>query len=215
MDINVETAHSDNAFLLSRSGDSQGLLSLIENRFSVNAQDGAGFTALHYSCSHGHTECTRQLVLNGANLFITNSVGLTPLHMVANSKRDTVECCRILLANGARDVPSMFGWTCLRYALCNNRHDIACLLLDYGARLEDVTFDAMLPSIPQWARNVVAGRELCRSAAILMMRVVRGGQLGSDVGRLIGQRIWATRLCPEWEDRVKSSNHHIHPINPI
>lgn len=49
----------------------------------ANVQDSAGYSALHYACLNGHSECVRLLLMHEASANLPDSRGSSPLHLAA------------------------------------------------------------------------------------------------------------------------------------
>ncbi len=74
------------------------------------------------------------------------------------------------------------------------------MLLDRGARLSQIKPG----QVPEWVMMMVAARESCRTAALLLIAFKRLGLSpvlagnGIDIARELGKAVWATRLNPSW-----------------
>ena len=60
-----------------RTGNQQGLASMLDVGFDISAQDQQGFTALHWAAWYGHLECVKFLIDRGASLAAKNNYGGT------------------------------------------------------------------------------------------------------------------------------------------
>lgn len=65
----------------------------------VNAQDAAGYTALHMCASGGYPACARLLVARGADAALQNADGETPIALA--EKFSNAECVQLLRDAGA------------------------------------------------------------------------------------------------------------------
>lgn len=82
-------------------GNAETIQRLINGGIAVDLRDDSALedTTLHWACSFGHLEVAKLLILNGIDIAITNSEGMTPLHIAA--KNNFVEVTRLLLEEGA------------------------------------------------------------------------------------------------------------------
>merc|ERR1712137_489365 len=70
-----------------------------KGKANLDAQDGLGNTALHYSAQGGHKQTLACLLDNKANPNVQNKVGDTPLHKAVG--KDCRDCIRSLCEAGA------------------------------------------------------------------------------------------------------------------
>jgi ankyrin repeat protein len=84
--------------MLCAKNDSQIKLFLSRGH-DINYKDTLGQTALHKSVMSGNNSLTKDLLMNGADLFIKNYLGQTPVFFVKNE-----ECLKILLEYGHSDI---------------------------------------------------------------------------------------------------------------
>ncbi|XP_060080452.1 SMC5-SMC6 complex localization factor protein 1-like [Ylistrum balloti] len=94
----------------------------------INAKDNAGWTPLHEACNHGHIQCVKELLnfvpsktvgsffssgenlCRKADLLLSNTEGVTPLHDAVMNER--LDVCCLLLQHG--------GWPLLQSKTINN-----------------------------------------------------------------------------------------------
>ncbi|GAA4390903.1 hypothetical protein GCM10023088_67440 [Actinomadura verrucosospora] len=86
-------------FEMARVGDTQGILSYVNDGVPVNLSDHRGETLLMHAACHGHVETVRALTLRGADPDRADDRGHRPL-TGAVFKRET-EVVRVLLEAGA------------------------------------------------------------------------------------------------------------------
>ena len=91
------------------------------------------WTALHFACRYGHTECVRSLCDRGAMLDAkTEFYCFTALHSACSHGH--LDVVRLLCERGAQiDLQDRFGVTALFVAAFNNRIEIARYLCERGA----------------------------------------------------------------------------------
>ena len=101
------------------------------------------------------------------------------------------------------------GDTPLAWALINDKHDAAELLLDKGAKMSNLRKGVQ---IPNWMNAIVAKRQNVRRSLTTFIGVLRKrfavsgggteytrGRLPLDVVGLLGEYIWRTRFDKRWE----------------
>ncbi|OJJ33400.1 hypothetical protein ASPWEDRAFT_174808 [Aspergillus wentii DTO 134E9] len=110
---------------------------LIENGADVNASDEHGGTALHIAAEVGSEAVIGLLLDSGADVNAKKTWGTTPLHVSAEYGQ--VKSAEILLDRGA-DIDGERKWTPLAEALRLMRADMARLLVDRSASLENKNF---------------------------------------------------------------------------
>ena len=97
-DINVRDTINDNNTALhyaAASGSVDIINLLLDKRMSVNLCNTNDFTPLHVSAEFGHLEATKALVERGANRYITNKYGDTPLSLATRKNRSNI-CCFLI-----------------------------------------------------------------------------------------------------------------------
>jgi ankyrin repeat protein len=191
-----------NQFLSARDGNVESLQLLCEN---VNATDdcSSGWTALHYAAWKGHIACVQWLLERGASALLRDASGQLPLHLSARYGHS--QCCRLLVrASGDCDIDSTISdddyFTPLYWAIYNKHDRCAIELLDMGASLSLVTFDAFISEIPHIVREYPKARARCLRATAITLSVhrQRGAINNVDVLRLIGRLVWASRMEVQW-----------------
>jgi ankyrin repeat protein len=96
----------------------------------VDAQEGAGRTALMYECARGEVESVRELLKAGASPDMADRQGLRPLHCGCNQPA----VVSLLLERGVQvDAATADGRTALMMASAGGSVDSVRLLLDAGA----------------------------------------------------------------------------------
>ena len=79
-------------------GNSELLATLLaDGRWTVNAVDTDGDTALHHVARNGTVQCGAMLLRRGADVTVRNTSGYTPLGLAAESGRyrPVAQCCRV------------------------------------------------------------------------------------------------------------------------
>lgn len=111
-----------------QNNDSCRVESLLQKRTSPNAEDAAGYTALHYAARNGHESICRILISNGANVNAVTRCGrATALHRAATQCR--VEIVKLLLKSGADvNIRDSDGLTALDRAIKSNCTEVCKLL---------------------------------------------------------------------------------------
>lgn len=106
--------------------------SLLPKRYGQESQN-----TLHWAVSHNRTWLLRELLAQGAHVFINHhSIGeTTPLQSAVMLGHE--EPVRILLENGADpELENRAGWTALMTAVIANKPRICALLLEQGAQID-------------------------------------------------------------------------------
>jgi ankyrin repeat protein len=161
----------------------------------INIPDDEGYYMLYTACGHAMPEDNGKLISFlldcGAHINACPKVpyDLTALHLtVVNEKYN---CMRILLSRGAAvDSITICKLTPLSYAIRRRNRRAGRLLLDYGARLENVDKST---DVPSWAREFVVGRERARHTGIILMGALKRKRVHRDLIPLIGQWVWSVR----------------------
>ena len=85
----------------------------------MNVQDDVhGSTPLHYAARKGHSEITRLVLQNGADVNVRSNGGSTPLHCSAWNGH--VDILHLLVENGADlEAQDNDGWRALHFAVLN------------------------------------------------------------------------------------------------
>ena len=115
--------------------DSDAVYNLLERGEDVNAAQGDGMTALHWSAENGDLAMVEVLLSAGANFNSTTRLGsYTPLHLA--SKMGHGEVIRALLGNGQDpNITAISGMTPLHYAAASGSADAVDVLVGYGAQI--------------------------------------------------------------------------------
>ena len=106
----------------------------------IRSKDSFGRTALHFACDAGEFEIVKLLVTNGAYAYDVDSEGYTPVHRAA--RNGSVEIVEFLLKSQEKsDLERILNLTTketkrtpLHIATLERHHDVAKLLLKYGAK---------------------------------------------------------------------------------
>ena len=93
---NIQTKAGLTALMIGVSFKGSGLKLLLNAQADVNAQDHVGYTALHYSVSHGDIFSTELLLSAGADPSKVDSRGQTPLDSALDYENHGV--CQLLLS---------------------------------------------------------------------------------------------------------------------
>ena len=102
------------------------------------------------------------------------------------------------------------GYTPLADAIYYNKHDVAELLLDKGAKMSNAVHK--LVEIPNWMNAIVTKRQNVRRSLTTFTGVLRKrftvfgggteytrGRLPRDVVGVISRWVWSTRFDKRWE----------------
>ncbi len=118
-------------------GDSDEVRALLRTGADVNAAQGDGMTALHWSAEHDDAEMARMVVQAGGNVDAVTRLGdYTPLHLAAKAASTSV--VRVLLDAGASPhrVTSTGGATPLHFAAQAGDMQALAALVDHGAEVD-------------------------------------------------------------------------------
>jgi hypothetical protein len=119
-------------------GDIETVQVLLEYGVDVNAQTSVGSTPLNYASwgYHDDARVARLLIERGADVNIRGGFGRTALHRASEG---SIEIARVLIEHGASvEVKNDDGKTPLYIASLHKREEIVKLLLEHGARQEDI-----------------------------------------------------------------------------
>jgi hypothetical protein len=99
----------------------------------------------------------------------------------------------------------------LQLAISCNYQECAHLLIDFGARVENVKFTDSLCVIPYWVHEFVSARLLCRHTLLALISIhkfhrthVTGANDVNVIG-LIAKIMWYSRFDNVWVVRVNPS----------
>ncbi len=155
-DANAMTPAGDNAILnASKTGAAEGVLALIEAGANVNSRDSYLFqTPLMWAAASNQAEVARILIDNGADINAISAAldlrgvlqsrvqgdfpdgGLAALHHAA--RENAIETARVLIDNGADlDILDPQDISALRFAIINANLDLAKMLVEGGANIND------------------------------------------------------------------------------
>jgi uncharacterized protein len=115
------------------TGDKEAVRTLLKNGADVNAAQGDGMTALHWSSLKGDAEMTQMLVYAGANVKATTRLGgYNPLILAA--REGHADVIAILLAAGADPkAATSTGTTALMLAAASGNARSVTMLVENGA----------------------------------------------------------------------------------
>ncbi|XP_065071133.1 poly [ADP-ribose] polymerase tankyrase-2-like isoform X2 [Rhopilema esculentum] len=117
-----------------RTGDVNKVVSLVQNRWSVNMRDTAGrkSTPLHFAAGFGRKDIVDFLLQHGADVHARDDGGLIPLHNACSFGH--VEVTLLLLRHSA-DVNARDNWnyTPLHEAAIKGKVEVSLVLLQHGA----------------------------------------------------------------------------------
>ncbi len=128
---------------------------LIANGFPVDARNHQGRTALHLAAIHDREDFAKLLIEAGADIrkltprqaIEFRDWGSTPLILTA--RRGSTEVAQLLISAGAdvngRDAYAINSWSVLHYAVEYGQADVAKLLIENGARINDDSNDGGTP----------------------------------------------------------------------
>lgn len=181
---------------------------------------------LHCSCWYADFDIVCLLLrLHPTGVHHKDHHGETPLHSLASypsSAREkrplAVKCCHLLLEYGAKiDTFTDYGKTPLFFAIQSDQRELAAVLYDRGAKIENVRVGHRdkrdrykIVLIPSWMRQIEHGRFSCEDATCAWLLIVnrrfrhRGqvcitpGCICYDLGILIAKEVWSTRLSNNW-----------------
>lgn len=102
---------------------------LLKKGISANAEDSAGYTALHYAARNGHHEICKMLLENNASANAQTRCGrATPLHRAAMQGR--ISIVELLLKFGANpNLRDADGYTALHKALTSRSISVCKILI--------------------------------------------------------------------------------------
>eukprot|EP00794_Sanderia_malayensis_P015336 gene15336-16913_t len=124
-------------FFAAKEGRASDLLWILSQKnASPNLREGESqTTALHMTCSRGHTKCTEILIKSGAHVNVRTAEGMTPLHFAAYNGH--IGCMQILLkANANVHATTRFGCTALHQAAFFSRLQCAELIINCGGGID-------------------------------------------------------------------------------
>jgi ankyrin repeat protein len=108
----------------------------------LNIPDTRNFTPLHYSCSSGNSDLTRELVRRGCDTSCRDKNGCTPLmHAVIQANYEVVATLLELAADV--NLQNNSGESALHLAALNGDERIVFLLLERGALIEQQTLEGL------------------------------------------------------------------------
>ncbi len=117
-------------------GDHAAVRALLARGADVNAAQGDGMTALHWSARRGDVETVQLLLYAGASVRATTRLGAyTPLLMAAQMGHARVVAA-LLEGGAAVDAATSTGVTPLHMAAASGNVEAVTLLLDHGAKVD-------------------------------------------------------------------------------
>jgi ankyrin repeat protein len=162
-------------------GDLERVEALIRQGADLDAAQGDGMTALHWSAELGHAAMARKLLDAGASASVTTRLGdYTPLHIAARGGHADVVSA--LLEAGADPAArtSTGGSTPLHFAASTPSHDAVEMLIEFGAdpnAREDgwgqtpLMFAASAGRLPAVDVLIAAGADLNAMTGVMDMRI--------------------------------------------
>ena len=90
--VNARTDSGDTPLIIAAVNNHDNIVHalLSDSQCSVSTNGENGYTALHYSCKHGHIDIVRTLVKHKANVNARTDSGDTPLAIAADNKHDNI-----------------------------------------------------------------------------------------------------------------------------
>ena len=135
--VNVKTDSGDTPLTLAARNKHDNVVQILlsDSQCLVDAKGQDGYTALQYSCTHGHVDIARTLVNHKANVNVKTDSGDTPLTLAARNKHDNV--VQILLSDSQClvDAKGQDGYTALQYSCTHGHVDIARTLVNHKANV--------------------------------------------------------------------------------
>ena len=129
-------------------------INLLNNCSLRDLKDGYGRAPIHYVAeANSSEEVVKWFLDNGANPYLGDDDGWTPLHVAAASGSE--EVAKILLDNGANPYRADDdGWTPLHVAAASGSEGVAEILLGNGANPHALASDGWTPSdLAKWRGN--------------------------------------------------------------
>ncbi|XP_019644621.1 PREDICTED: myotrophin-like [Branchiostoma belcheri] len=135
-------------FKAAAQGDTQKVVSLVQNGADVNEADRYGRTPLYFAANRGHGAVANILLLQGANVNYTTKTGETALLTACRGGHSSV--VKILINFGADlDTRTKAAGTTPLYVAATNCHDATVnLLLQAGAQV-NITSDVRTVLLPK------------------------------------------------------------------
>lgn len=139
-DRQIPTFATLDALVCARHGDTQGLVSCIEQGANINEKDGDGIPAVIYAARARHYDVVQLLLSSGADFNLGDKHGAT-LAFICAQEGDS-HILKLLLDHGWKVVYSddeaqyHHGWTCLHEASERGHVEVIKLLLQNGAKVE-------------------------------------------------------------------------------
>jgi ankyrin repeat protein len=152
--INAKVASGRTPLMIAVSkGKYPAVQKLLENGADLSLRDETGFSAMHFACGQPYSddskisvspELLELLIKSGANVDITDFIGLTPL-MVA-TREGLNNLVTILIEQGVNiNQQDSHGFTALFFAAYNNSTDILKNLVNHNADINIVDFEGVTP----------------------------------------------------------------------
>lgn len=178
---------------------------LLDHGADATIGDNCLVTPLHVAAEGGLTQAAAMLLEAFPNaIHCVDEHRRTPLCLAVI---EGCKECAVLLLDRGSDIDSRdyANQTPLRFALMmmtGNVH-MSHLLMERGARLENVVLDEFLTCIPPFAQSFHVKRSNSRRAAFAILGLRKRQSLvigpnGRDVLLLVATRVWFTRWLDEW-----------------
>ncbi|MFC1599108.1 ankyrin repeat domain-containing protein [Patescibacteria group bacterium] len=200
---------------------------LLKNGAQVNVQNGEGYTPLHAAlCWERDISIIKLLIEYGADINYQNSKGDTPLHdAMDNNSKEVVE---FLLQNGADPniCNKSYQANVLHTAIEKKRADLIQLLIDYGAKMDGLSYRFPIYSrgalgfkVDKERNKLMSAMELAalerKSVEIVKILLVNGANqyLNDEDGRTILHRL--AQFDGYWEDKCQVAQVLIDAGQPV
>ncbi|MBB3045911.1 ankyrin repeat protein [Litorivivens lipolytica] len=110
----------------------------------VDEPDGFGITALYQAVSQGDSYLSQKLLDAGADPnAVVGELGNRPLMAAVRASQNNAQLTSLLISAGADpNVADIYGFSPLKIAVGDDRPDVARLLIDAGADVNELTGDA-------------------------------------------------------------------------
>jgi hypothetical protein len=134
-DVNAKCCYDRTPLhVASQEGHVDAVRVLLDYGVHVNSQNDVKWTPLHYASQGGNLNVVQLLLEHDATLNALSISDTTPVHLASQAGR--LEVVRLLCDRGADVHIRVDGMTSFQEATRLGHHDVAQLLLEYGAKSE-------------------------------------------------------------------------------